>query len=378
VVLLLALVGAALTAGAQPLGFTIDTETPEGKLLQEIGTESEPAKKIVLLEQFAEKHAAHEGIAWVYGQMPAIYAGLGKPTEALAICDKLYEKQPANSQAAHGCLKIAEAQKDAGEIRQWAANTHAAARKFIEAPKPQDADEEEYKQNLDFSQQVGAYAEYSLYAGVLQIPDPAQKVLLYEALKELNPKSQYLPQIVPHAFAAYRQANAPEKAAAMAEEAAAQGQANEDMLLVLADYYFNQAKDPVKTLDACGKLIAYLEPKGPPEGVAAADWEKKKTVSIGMAHFLAGMTHANQKKHAETDKELRLALAGIRDNPQLAAPALFYLGVANYELGKRGKGDTKRILEAFNFTRDCAAIPGPFQASAKKNLAGIQAEYRIK
>jgi len=168
---------------------------------------------------------------------------------------------------------------------------------------------------------------------------------LIEALQQAAPESQYVSQLTPIAFLAYRQAGQTEKAVAIAEEAAANNKATDDMYLVAADYYFNK-KDATKTLDYCNKLVKMLATEPAPKGVSPADWEKKKKMSI-------------------------------TENPVLQAGALFHLGVANFQLGNKS-GDEKRILDAFNFTKRCAAMKSPFQAQARKNLAAIQTQYRIK
>jgi len=45
---------------------------------------------------------------------------------------------------------------------------------------------------------------------------------------------------------------------------------------------------------------------------------------------------------------------------------LFYLGVANYQLGKAAKNKAQ-MTEAAKFSEECASRPGPYQAQAKKN-----------
>ena len=59
----------------------------------------------------------------------------------------------------------------------------------------------------------------------------------------------------------------------------------------------------------------------------------------------------------------------------MLGPALFYLGVVNYQLAKTGKTPNKAALQdAARFSEQSAAIPGPFQQSAVKNYNSIRAE----
>ncbi len=380
ITLLSALLLAAVAAAAQKRDFVINTETPEGQLLQQIGLEEDPAQKALLLEQFAQQYPKHEAIGWVLAQLPPVYAKLGQPDKSLAACEKMLAQTPANAPGAHACLKTAEEQKDPDLVKKFAVLTHEAAKLTLAAPKPRfefEDEEEAWKQSIDFAKQVSNYAEWSLYSAALQTPDPAKKIELLETLKSRNPESEYVDQLTPIAFLAYRQAGQTDQAVALAESAVAAKKANEDMLLVLADYHFTQKKDSAKTLEYSQMLIDYLEGRQPPEGVSAADWQKKKDVSLGMAYWMMGVTHSSQQKYRDADRELRKAITHIKDNPQLLAGALFHLGVANFQMGS-ASGNEQQILDAFKFTKQCADIKSPFQAQARKNLAAIQSQYRIR
>ncbi len=378
--LLLALLLVPSPAPSQKRDFVINTETPEGQLLQQIGLEEDPAQKVLMLEQFAQQYPNHEAIGWVLSQLPPAYAKLGQPDKSLAACEKMLAKTPRNAPGAHACLKTAEETKDPDLVKKFAVLTHEAAKLTLEAPKPKfeyEDEEEAWKQSIDFAKQVGNYAEWSMFNTALQTADPAKKVELLEALKQRNPKSQYVDQLTPQAFLAYRQAGQIDKAVALAEGAVADNKANEDMLLVLADYYSNQKKDSAKALEYSQKLVEYLEGKAAPEGVSAEDWEKKKSLSLGMGYWIMGATYSTQKKFGDADRTLRKALPHLGNNQQLLAGALFHLGVANFQMGS-ASGNEKQILDAFNFTKQCAAISSPYQAQARKNLAAIQSQYRIR
>jgi hypothetical protein len=87
---------------------------------------------------------------------------------------------------------------------------------------------------------------------------------------------------------------------------------------------------------------------------------------------MAGMSAAGQKRLAQADKSLRAALPYIKDNDELLAPALFQLGLANYQMG-RGKS-RQQMTDALSFLRQCAAIKSQYQAQAQKNVNVIMKE----
>jgi len=358
----------------------IDTTTPEGQILHQIGVTDNPEEKAKMLEQFVQQYPNHEGIKWVLAQLPPVYLKLNQPQKSLEWCEKLLEKVPTDSSSAHACLKTAEGLKDPDLVRKWAVLTFKASKAAVEAPKPEfeyEEDEEEWKQGIEFAKQVGQYAEWSLYNAALQTQDPDQKIKLYEALKEIDPNSKHLPSLTVQVFLAYQQAGNLEQAVALAQQAEKEGQVNEDMLLVVADYYLNKKKDTAKTLEYATKLVNYLGNAQPPEGVPADAWEKKKKASLGLGYWMMGVSYSTQRKYATADKTLRKALPYIKDNAQLLAGAYFHLGLANYQMGNKS-GNAKLLIAARDFFKRCAAINSPFRAQARKNLAAIESQYRFR
>ncbi len=367
-VLLLALVLAA-GALAQRHKVNINTETPEGQALQQIGQESDDAKKLAMLEKFTEDYAKSENLAWVYTQMQPLYTKANQPEKAIEIGDKLIALDPEDLETALATLKAAEAKKDADLVRKWSDTTGQIAQKVIASPQPKEEDEvEEWKKRIDFTKQVNTYSEYALYAMALQATDPRQKIALIEDLQRRNPQSQYMGQIVPVQFQAYRQAGDNDKATALAEKILATDQTNEDMLLIVADNYLQKGKDPEKVVAYSTKLIDVMNTKAKPAGASDADWENRKKTITGLGHFMIGKQNFNEKKYGPADKELRVALPLVENNADLKAEVLFMLGFSNYKM--------ENIMEALKFNQQCAAIKSRFQAQAAKNVSVIKSQYR--
>ncbi len=376
--LVLALLLAAAPATSQRQKFTINTETPEGQLLQQIGQEEDPAKKLALLEKFAAEYPKHEAIAWVYAQMVPVATGLNQFDKALQAGDKLLALDPEDLETAHQVLKAAEAKKDAAAVIEWAGRVSAAARKVAATPQPKEEDEvEDWKTAVEFAKQLDVYTEYALYALALQTTDVNQRIALTEALEKQNPDSQYLPQIANLRFVAYLQAGQHQKAIELAEKVLARDQSNEDMLLAVADSYRINKKEPDKVLAYCTKALELVATKPKPEGVADAVWETRKKQLTGRAHWLIGLTHAARGNWVEADKALRTALPGVSDSPAMTQEAAFYLGLANFRMGERDC-EPNRILDAMNFTKQAAAIRGPYQAPARQNLRAFQTKCAVR
>ncbi len=372
------LLAAAFGQGRHKLG-EVNAETPEGQLLQQIGQEADPAKRLEKLNEFIAKFPKHDAAGWVQGQMHDAYVKTNQPAKILETGEKLLALDPEDVEIAHASLKVAEASKDPDLIRKWAVATSESARKAAVSKKPEDEDEvADWKRRVDFAKQVDTYTEYSLHAAALSLADPAKMVELINALEQRNPQSQYLPQLHKHLFRVYLQVSDAAKAVAVAEKELVRDPTDEDMLLVTADYYFNQ-KNADKALDFSAKLVTLMASKPAPQGVSAEDWEKKKKRSTGLGLWMQGVTYSTQNKFPLADKTLRETLPYINDNDQYLAAAYFYLGLANFRLGDSKKApDTQRILDAIRFNQQCAAIKSPYQSQAQKNVAAIRAQYRVQ
>lgn len=368
---------AVAPAGAQRHKFTINTETPEGQLLAQIGQEEDAAKKLGLLEQFVEKFPKHEGLTWVLSQLVPAYAKAGQFDKALQAGDKLLAVDPGDIESAHAVLQAAEGKKDPDAVLAWAPKVSDLARQVAQSEKPKDEEEaEEWKRRVDFARQLDTYTEYSLYAAALQSPDPRKRIALAEMLQQRNPQSQYAAQVSEPLFAAYMQAGEAAKAVALAEKVLEKDQTNEGMMLAVADSYRSQQKEPEKVYALCAKVLELAKTKPKPQGVDDAAWQQRQLQLSGRAHYIAGVMYAYQSNWSEADKSLRAALPGIKDDQNMTAEALFYLGLANFRLGE--KGDINRIADAMRFNEQCVAIPGPYQSRAKQNLTHIRRNYRIQ
>jgi tetratricopeptide (TPR) repeat protein len=360
ILILIVTAGAAL-AQHHKLG-TVNAETPEGLLLQQIGQTQDESKKLQLMEQFTVQAPKHEAIGWVYEQMQTSYLKAGQPDKALEIGDKLVAMDADDLDAAHQNLKAAEAKKDPDLIRKWSNQTSQIAQKVIQSTQPADADEvDAWKKRVDFARQLDTYTEYSLYSGAMQTQDPRKRIEMADALTARNPKSQYLPALVELRFNSYRQLGDNAGALAAAEKTLETDQSSEDMLVFVAYQYAEKKRDPDKVIAYAAKIVELMDTKKKPEGVSDDDWAKKKKTMSGVAHNMSGKTLFEQKKLAPADKELRAALPLVEGNDLLKAETLFYAGLVNYQM--------KNLSDALKFNQQCAAIKSPFQAQATKNAS---------
>ncbi|MBA3974060.1 MAG: hypothetical protein C0504_07570 [Candidatus Solibacter sp.] len=357
---------------AQRPKFDFDTTTPEGRLLQQAGSETGDAPKQALFEEFVKTYPKHGGTAWAYSQLQPIYLKNQQWDKSIAAGAAALELDPANSLAAYNALQGCEKKADVACIKDWSARTVEAAKKMLLIAKPADEEEAEaWDREIDYAKQVIIRCEYSLYAMALQTADPAAIVDLGSTLFERHPESQYIPQVAGRYVAALQQTGRKEKAVEAAEKAVAIDKTNEDMLLVAADGNLQSKIDLSKVIQYCDQLIAAMQSKPAPQGADPAAWDKKKTTLTGLGHWMKGMAYQETKNFEETDKSFREALPFIAGNNDLLAPAYFFIGVANHSMSRTAKNPKLRA-EAARFTELCTKIAGPYQQSCVKNLSAIK------
>jgi len=274
--------------------------------------------------------------------------------------------------ASYQNLKDAQAKGDAAAVKKLAGETSALARKAAAEPAPEDADEKAaWTTRVEYAKGIEVQTEYALYEVALKSP-PAAMVDLLAALEAQNPKCQYLDQGYGAYLYALSQTGGTAKIPAIAEKALANFPENTDLLLVLVNSTF-ASKQSDRAQGYANRLVAAWARKTKPEGVSEADFERQKTTSLGRGYWVSGMVSGEKNQYAAADKNLRAALPYIKGNNAMTAPALFYLGTANYNLGKMTNSKAK-ILEGAKFSDDCAALPSEFAQQAWKNSAIMKAE----
>jgi hypothetical protein len=269
-------------------------------------------------------------------------------------------------------LQEAQAKKDPELVKRLAAETCALARHQITDAEPADADEKAaWKERVAYARDVELQTEYVLLATALVGP-AAVTVDLMAALEQQNPKSRYLEQGYTRYVQALNQTGAAAKIPAVAEKGLANLPNQEDLLAVMIEYSYGH-KQSDRALTYARRLIAAMEKRPKPEGIAAADWERKRTASLSSGYWYAGIICGEKNLYVESNRDLRAALPLIKGNDAMMGPALFYLGVVNFQLGRQTL-NKKQVLEAVTSSQQAAKYTGPYTEQAWKNAMLIKTE----
>jgi hypothetical protein len=266
-------------------------------------------------------------------------------------------------------LQDAVAKKDAAQVKKLAVPLFDLSRKVIAAPEPTSAiEKEDWPNRVKYAKEAEGYAEYALYATA----EPATMVDLLGTLEAQSPKSKYLDQGYDAYLAALHQVGKDDAVPAIVEKAVVNFPANPDLLLVAASNA--QAKKQAdRAITLANRLVAAANARQKPEALPAADWERKKSVWLGRGYWISGVSNGEKRLYALSNKSLRAALPYIKGEPALMGPALFYLGVDNYQLGKM-TNNKKQVLEGAAFSDQSAAVAGPFQDQAYRNSMAMKSD----
>lgn len=246
--------------------------------------------------------------------------------------------------------------KDPDTIKKLAVQTAKAAKTEQAKTKPADASAEDWQKRVQMAKEVQTFAEYSLATSATSAAAsaPAKTIELVDALIEVNPKSQYLDTAASPYLDALGKSGGSQK-----QMQGAQKIVNGDPNNVFALYYLTKGGNATYA----NRLINALKSKsGVPEAT--------KNTMLGSAYYVAGSSACDHMTWTDCDRDMRqaLQLLGGKDGA-----TLFYLGLANYQLGKT-IGDRAKMQEGLKYTEQAATLPGPAQGKASQNAAGMRQE----
>lgn len=253
-------------------------------------------------------------------------------------------------------LKADVEKKDADATKADGAATFKLAEALVNAPQPSDATEvDNWKQRVEYGKEVVAYSEYALAEVAAQAEGP-KTIELVETLLAQNPKSKYIDSCTQAYLTALGKSGGAAKQMEAMTKIAVGRPDNEVALAALAEGLAN--KSPDRALVYANKLVAL---KGP---------------GLATGYYISGLIYGGKSAWIDCDRHLRAGLPLIHDNYRLGI-VYFYLGLANYQLGKMTM-DRPRIQLGLKYSQQSAAISGPMKDQAYHNVLAIQNELSHK
>lgn len=361
--------GLVLTAAAFAQNYS--TMVPHGTYeeisLNEIRYSPDAAVKLLLLEGFPARHPDSPLLPWVYDQARTIYESRDDSAKVAAMSEAIVRRLPSDLYSVYVLFRFATQQSDAPALARWTARLTELVPAALSRPKPAgEADAEIWREQKSLAAQIAPHLDYQAYLQLTRASDARTRLALIEAFLRDRPASTYTSQAQSLYLLTCQQLGDNERALELARRTLDREPDHPEMLAMLLDAAY-QKQDSAATLTYAKRLIDVLDRNIHPNGVGAPEWSKRKSQLQGSALWMIGATEMLTQSYASADAALRAALPLLREHRSpLVSASLYYLGWANYRLG--------RAFDAAKFNRECAAMVTVYQARCVRNLQVLVSE----
>lgn len=367
-ILILTLAFAASAANAQ-IGkrVALQAGTPEDKALQEIGAETDSAKKVELLQKYLTDFASSDAVLVGYEMILAHYLAEKNPVKVYEYADKALAVDPENFGIAFLALRAAQEANDPGKLFQYGTLIGGILTRYKASPAPQGVEAEQWtgqkRAALGEVQDNVAYTEYALYSTGANTADPAKKADLLEKFVMGFPESSFAFAAAIVTADAYRQARQGPKMVAFAEKILQRDPNHYGMLVQLADYWVEGKEQLDKAIQYATKALGILASASQPQSLTPEQWTQQKNLQTGLAHSAIGQAHVNSNRDTQAAEAFKAAAP-------LLKPVKFYYARCLYLWGF-ALARQKKNAEARPLLQEAAALDTPYKPLAQETLAKI-------
>jgi tetratricopeptide (TPR) repeat protein len=366
-VLILFILFTAMAASAQLTKIIIPAGTPEDQAIQAITNETDPQKRVALLQDLVQKFGSNaQAAAYGYWQLSQQYLNDGDQAKALEFGEKALTVQPGNLDILVSVADIAQRSKLNDKIVDCAVRGGTAFNGVAKQPKPADMTAEEFAARIKSEQDSGRSAyEYLEAAGMNAIvseQDAKKRMSEIERYIAAFPGSRFEEQITQTAVYTLGQLNDSARLASFGEKALAANPNSVSMLVLLASA-FAESSNPTPT--EMTRAESYARKALEMSKAHPSDDERKQRMSTGLAHSALGLALLNQDKSMAAITELKTAATELKGDPTAYPAVLYRLGFAYAK--------TNKIAEAKAVLTEAVAIEGPYQAPSRELLGKVEA-----
>ena len=337
----------------------VDPRTPEGQFFQLLDLEDDSAKRLALIQQFAIMFPTHPATMWGWEQIQEAQRQAGQHEKVIETAEKLLSMNPDHIDGAYYAWKAVGAKGDTALMAKWLERLNEMSARIVASARPsKPADAAGWESSVSLAKQFIASNDVGLYAKALEARDPAKRIAILDEMVKASPDSAKAVDTSLLYFLAYRDLGNGPKAVEAGLRVIAVSKNHEDILLFLADYYF-QRRESEKSTTYAQRLIEVMRTKVKPAGLRDSDWARQKAVCNGSAYYMIGFLQMEAGQYANSDAHFRAALGYIGDD-QLKAIVLNSLGYVNLRMEKHA--------EALGFYKRCMEIKGPYQLQSAQNV----------
>jgi len=343
--------------------------------ITEINATTDPAKKLTLIDKFAEG-PGKEGLYPILagGLYVDYYLGLKNYEKVFEYGNKLFALDPDNFQNAMNMVRAAGEKGDPERLVDYGEKSGAIVQRYRSAPAPegtaQDAWENTKSQTLEANKEGIAYVQQLVLNGAYQVKDPAKRGGMLVRFAQAFPDSAYAAQAIGVAATSFQQAQDTPRMLEIANALLAKDPNNLGMLLLLSDYYCDKANQLDKAGTFAMKAISVLDGAQKPAGATEEQWAQQKSLQRGLALSSLGQVGIEKKDNAKAVENLKVAGPLLKPDDGSYARNQYRLGFALLNLKKNAEAK-----EAFT---QAASVNSPYKQVALDKLKSISAPSKRK
>jgi len=345
----------------------IEAGTPEAKALDAIGAETDPAKKLALIDNFMADFGQGDMAQVACEQYVAYYLSQKNDDKAIEYAEKLLTLDPGNFNAAVNLVRAASEKQDTQTVFAGGEKAADIIAKYKAAPPPEGMDADTWagrkQRALADAQENIRYVEYQLFNAAYQTREPMARAGLLERFVNAFPDSAYASNAKELVPVAYQQAGNFPKMIESAEKILAQDPKHPGLLVMLADSYSEKGVQLDKAEADAKQAIEQLSSATKPESVADADWQRQISLQKGIAWSALGQAYITQKKNAPALEAFQNAAPLLKPDATSYARNQYRMGFALINL--------KRYPEARTAFTEAASVQSPYRGAAQEKLQSL-------
>lgn len=364
------LLGVWNIAAAQQIGkyVPIQAGSDVDHAITEINATADAAKKLALIEKFAEglgKEGDYPLVA--NGLFVDYYLGQKNYDKAFEYGDKLFALDPESFQNAVNMIRAAAEKGDVDKLSSYGEKAGGIVQRFKASPAPEGTPaaswDEQKTRTLEANKESYVYVQQLVFSGLYQVKEPVKRAGLLVKFAQAFPDSIYSNQALGVAATDYQRAQNTSKMLEVANGLLAKDPNAVGMLLLLSDYYGEKGEQLDKAETYAKKAISTLESAQKPEGVTDEQWTQQKSLQKGLALSSLGQVNIEKKDNAQAVENLKAAAPLVKPDDGSYARNQYRLGFALLNL--------KRNAEAKDAFTQSASVNSPYRALAQDKLKGL-------
>ena len=356
----------SLPLHAQPDRLVIPAGTPEDQALQAISNEQDAQKKMAMYDDFLQKFAANPAaVAYGNWQISQYQQGAGDLQKALDYGDKALAGSPRNLDILVSQANIAQLMKNNGKIVEYSARGGDAYHAIDKQTKPEGLSDQDFALRVD-DEKKSAKASYDFleaaaFNAIAAEEDPKTRMTYIERFTPAFPGSRFDEPVGSYAMVSLSQLKDTPRLVSYAEKTLASNPNSLPALMLLANAYADDPKPGSLT-----KAVTYSQKAIQVAKADAADADRSRKLSAGVAHSTLGYVYMKQDRTGASIPELKAASSLLKgQDEQSYALAMYRLGFAYAKLN--------RVTEARDVLNEASRISGPAQQPAKDLLVKVNA-----